>query len=105
MEEVCRASHLKDRRKSSWSTKEETTMKRFTRLISPYVAYAFIYLPLPDTADACIEEGTGSAVLKVLAAVLVGGVFVYNHFRNRIHTFVNKLLSSEEKREGAEDQG
>jgi cytochrome b len=80
-------------------------MKRLVRLTALPVAYAFLYLPFPDTAGACIEEGIGSAVLKVLAAVLVGGVFMYNHFRNRINIFVNKLLSREEKREGAEDQG
>ena len=80
-------------------------MKRFARLIELPAAYAFLYLPFPDAADACIDQGTGSAVLKVLAAVLVGGVFMYNHFRNRINTFVNKLLSRGDKREGAEDQG
>ncbi len=80
-------------------------MKRYTRMIAPYVAYAFVYLPFPDAADACIDQGTGSAVLKVLAAVLVGGVFMYNHFRNRINIFINKLFSREEKREGAEDEG
>ena len=79
-------------------------MKRFARLIELPVAYAFFYLPFPDAADACIEEGISSAILKVLAAVLVGGVFMYNHFRNRIKAFVNKLFSREEKREGAEDQ-
>ena len=80
-------------------------MKRLARLTALPIAYAFLYLPFPDAADACIEEGIGSAVLKVLAAVLVGGVFMYNHFRNRINTFVNKLFSREEKPEGAEDQG
>ena len=80
-------------------------MKRLAHLIALPVSYAFLYLPSPDAADACIEEGIGSAVLKVLAAVLVGGVFVYNHFRSRIHTFVNKLLSKEKRREGIEDQG
>ena len=88
--------------KPAQSTKEGTTIKRFARLTALPVAYAFFYLPFPETANACIEEGIGSAVLKVLAAVLVGGVFMYNHFRNQIKTLPN-LFSRGRKREKAED--
>jgi hypothetical protein len=82
--------------------KEETMIKRFSRLTALPIAYAFLYLPFPDTADACIDQGTGSAVLKVLAAVLVAGVFLYNHFRNQIKTLPNSF-SRGRKHEKAED--
>ena len=61
------------------------------------IAPALICLTFPETADACIDQSTGSAVLKVLTAVLVGGLFAYNHFKLRINALVKRLLTREEK--------
>jgi len=77
-------------------------MKRFTRLAMTPVVPAFLYSTFPSTTDASLDQGTGGAILKVAVAVLVGGVFVYSHFRDRIHAFVRNLLSREENREGPE---
>ena len=78
-------------------------MKRFTRLTMTPVVPAFFCLAFPETADGCLDQGTGSAILKVAVAVLVGGVFLYNHFRDRIKTFYRNLVSRGENRERAED--
>ena len=68
-----------------------------------FLIFAFLLMPSPDTAGACLDQGTGSAVLKVLAAVLVGGVFFYNHFRNRINTLLSNLFSKGKGKERIED--
>ena len=78
-------------------------MKWLEYLTKPLILSGFLLLPFPDTTGACIDQGTGSAILKVGAAVLVGGVFFYNHFRNRINAFVSNLLSRGGKRDGTED--
>ena len=76
---------------------------RYCRYVSKLrFSFAFLFAPFPDPASACLEDGTGGAVLKVLAAVLVGGVFFYNHFRNRINTFVSKLFSRRARGGGPE---
>jgi len=67
------------------------------------IAPAFFYLALHGTRDACIDQSTGSAILKVAVAVLVGGVFLYNHFRDRIKTLYSNLASRGEERERDED--
>jgi hypothetical protein len=77
-------------------------MKHFIRLRTMLVVPAFFYSTFPSTTDASLEQGTGGAILKVAVAVLVGGVFVYSHFRDRIHAFVRNLLSREENSEGPE---
>ena len=78
-------------------------MKHFTRLTMMLVVPTFFHSNLPSTTDACLDQGTGSTILKVAVAVLVGGVFLYNHFRDSIKTFYSNLVSRGEKREGAED--
>ena len=61
------------------------------------IAPAIICFTFPETADACIDQSTGSTVLKVLTAVLVGGLFAYNHFKIRINALVKRLLAREAK--------
>jgi hypothetical protein len=78
-------------------------MKRFTPLAMMLVVPAFFYPTFPTATDASLDQGTGGAILKVAVAVLVGGVFLYNHFRDRINTFYRNLVSRGENRERAED--
>jgi hypothetical protein len=61
------------------------------------MAPAIFCLTFPESADACIDQSTGSTVLKVLTAILVGGLFAYNHYKSRINTLVKRLLAREEK--------
>jgi hypothetical protein len=77
-------------------------MKHFTSLRMMLIVPAFFYSTFPSATDASLDQGTGSAILKVAVAVLVGGVFVYSHFRDRVHVFIRNLLSRAEKREGTE---
>jgi len=72
-------------------------MRFLTRTGMMAVVPAFICLTFPETADTCIDQSTGSAVLKVLTAILVGGLFAYNHYKSRINSLVKKLLAREEK--------
>ncbi len=83
--------------------KQGITMKRFAPLaMMPFVP-VILHLTFPEAADADLDQGTVSAVLKVGAAVLVGGVFVYNHFRNKVNAFFKNLFSRSGEREGAEE--
>ncbi len=57
------------------------------------VVPALLFVGFPVAADAGSDPGIGNAVLKVSAAVLVSGVFVYNHFRGRVRGFLSGLIS------------
>lgn len=79
-------------------------MKFFTRfLIMVTVTPAFFYLTFPQTANACLDQGTGSTILQVFVAVLVGGLFLANHFRDKIQMYRRKLFKRGEEGESAED--
>ena len=77
-------------------------MKFYTCLIMAPVVPVFLYLTIPQTADAYNLESGGSS-LHLIAALFVGGLFAANHFRDRIRTFYRKLVSRGEKSERAED--
>jgi len=66
------------------------------------VVPAFFYLTIPQAADVHNLE-SGSSSLHLIAALLVGGLFAANHFRDRIKTFYRNLVSRGKKRERAED--
>jgi hypothetical protein len=57
------------------------------------VVPAFVCLTCPEAADACLDQGTGSAVLQVLMGVLVGGLFAANHFKSQIMSVWKRLSS------------
>lgn len=61
----------------------------FTLVMAP----ALLLVGFPGAADAASDPGTASAVLKVGTAVLVSGIYVYNHFRVRIRGSLSRLVS------------
>jgi len=73
-------------------------MKFFTLLIMVTVAPSFFYLTFPQTANACLDQGTGSAILQAFVAVLVGGLFLANHFRDKIQIYRRKLFKKRRRR-------
>jgi len=78
-------------------------MRYFALLsITPFVS-ALFYLTLPSTSDANPAQGTGNTIAQVIVAVLVGGLFAFNHYKGTIKTFYKNLVSRGEKREGPDD--
>jgi hypothetical protein len=63
---------------------------------------AFFFLTSSDMIDACIDYGTGSTVLRVFVAVLVGGLFAANHYKHRIGTIYHKLRYRDKDGEASE---
>ena len=68
-------------------------MRGFTGFTVMAVTPALLFASFPGAADAASDPGTASAVLKVGTAVLVSGIYVYNHFRVRIGGLLGGLVS------------
>ena len=66
-------------------------MNRLKDVSMMAVAPALLLIGTPEAASAGAEPGIANAVLKVGAAVLVSGVFLYNHFRHRIRGLISRL--------------
>ena len=73
-------------------------MRGFRSFAVMAVAPALLLVGFPEAADAASDPGTASAVLKVSTAVLVSGIYVYNHFRVRIGGFLGGRLVSRGRR-------
>lgn len=78
-------------------------MRYFALLPITPVISAFFYLTLPSTPDANPAQGTGNTIAQVVVAVLVGGLFAFNHYKGTIKTFYRNLVSRGENREGRDD--
>ena len=75
-------------------------MRRFPRLpVTPVLPAVIICLPLAETPDAYLDPGTGSVILQMAIAGLVGGLFAVKLFWGRIGAFFRNLLSPGAKRE------
>lgn len=55
-------------------------------------------LMLPQPADAYIEPGTGSYLLQIILAALVGGIFAIKRFYWNIKDFFARHLSKADKK-------
>lgn len=55
-------------------------------------------LTLPETTYAYLDAGTGSYIIQLIIAALLGGLFAIKLFWNKIKNFFRNLLSKEEKR-------
>ena len=73
------------------------------RLLTICFFVMLFYLAFPPFAYAYLDPGTGSYILQLLVAGLVGGAFVINMFRTRIHAFFKKLFSRGETRQRTDE--
>jgi hypothetical protein len=60
------------------------------------VFFAFCMFLFPMNAHAYLDPGTGSYVLQLALAALVGTLFAIRLFWNRIKSFFGNLLSKQE---------
>ena len=68
-------------------------MKRFTHLIITFITLALFCLTLPKTAYAYLDPGTGSYVIQMIIAALVGVAFVIKIYWGKTKTFLANLIS------------
>jgi hypothetical protein len=74
-------------------------MRRYSPLIlTPIMPAIIIHLPMPGAADAYLDPGTGSVILQMAIAGVVGGLFAVKLFWGRIGSFFRNLLSPSAKR-------
>lgn len=73
------------------------------RLLTICFLGMLLYLAFPPFVYAYLDPGTGSYILQLLVAGLVGGAFVIKMFWSRIQTFFRRLFSRGEKLEDETD--
>ena len=79
-------------------------MKRFTHSsLTPLLPAIMIGIPYPEATDAYLDPGTGSVILQMGIAALVGGLFAVKIFWGRIRAFFRSLWPRGPKSEAVRD--
>ena len=79
-------------------------MKRFTRSsLTSLLPAIVVGIPFPDATDAYLDPGTGSVILQMGIAALVGGLFAVKIFWSRIRAFFKSLWARGPKSEAVRD--
>ena len=67
-------------------------MKGFIRLIAIFLCLVSVSLVFPQKAHAYLDPGTGSYILQLLIAALIGAIFAVKLFWNNIKIFLKRLF-------------
>jgi len=73
--------------------------KNFERFSIIFFGLGFTFLIFPQNAHAYIDPGTGSYILQLIIAGLVGALYAVKLFWARIKLFFTSLLSYGKKNE------
>ena len=71
-------------------------------LTTSLLLWLFVHLLLPSRAYAYLDPGSGSYLLQIAIASLLGGILALRLFWNRIKTFWVDLLGRRERGEERE---
>jgi hypothetical protein len=78
-------------------------MGYLTSLITILVALVLACLAFPRPAYAYLDPGTGSYILQLILAALLGAAFAVKLFWKDVKAFFGKLFSRQEDHEEEED--
>lgn len=78
-------------------------MKHFSHLVTVTILLTLSCLIFPKDAYAYLDPGTGSYILQLLIAALLGGLFAVKLYWKRIKIFFKNLFSRGKKYEKAKD--
>jgi flagellar biosynthesis protein FliQ len=67
---------------------------RFKKIIIAFILVQVIFIP---KAYAYLDPGTGSYILQVIMAAVVGGLFITKLFWNKMKAFLNNIFDREKK--------
>ena len=65
-------------------------MKHFRTITTVILTAAFFYLAFPQAAFAAIEEGHSITLPQLLILGFVLGLYLYNHFKDKIKAMFTK---------------
>lgn len=74
-------------------------MKNFTNISTILIVLALFYLVFTEKVYAYLDPGTGSYILQLIIAGLLGGLFALKMFWSKVKNFFVNLFSSEHKYE------
>lgn len=68
-------------------------MTFFRGTVSTCIALAVLLVLFPEPLFAYLDPGTGSYILQIILAAVLGGLFAIKLFWNRIKVFLKRIFS------------
>jgi hypothetical protein len=78
-------------------------MRNFTYFSTILTVLGLVYLVFIEEAYAYLDPGTGSYILQLIIAGLLGGLFALKMFWSKVKNFFVNVFSRGNKHEKAED--
>ncbi len=78
-------------------------MKYFTHFTTIFALFALFFLIFSEEAYAYLDPGTGSYILQLIIAGLLGGLFALKMFWSKVKNFFVNVFSRRNKHEKTED--
>ena len=78
-------------------------MKNFTNISTILIVLALSYTVFTEEAYAYLDPGTGSYILQLIIAGLLGGLFALKMFWGKVKNFCVNLFSGRNKHGKTED--
>lgn len=72
-------------------------IKYFRQLATVVFLFSLLYLVFPQRVYAYLDPGTGSYILQLVIAFLLGGSLVIRIYWKKIKTYLANLLSKKQK--------
>jgi len=76
---------------------KKSKMKYLKYLVVIAVSFSLLYLMFPQTAYAYLDPGTGSYILQLAIAILLGGSLVIKIYWRKIKVYFLNLFSKKNK--------
>lgn len=78
-------------------------MKNFTNISTVLIVLALFYFVFTEEIYAYLDPGTGSYILQLIIAGLLGGLFALKMFWSKVKNFFVNVFSRGNKHEKTED--
>lgn len=78
-------------------------MESYILLITRLVILVLFFLSLSHNAYAYLDPGTGSYIIQLIIAALLGGLFAAKQLRNKINIFFKGLVSRRKRHDKDDD--
>jgi hypothetical protein len=70
--------------------------KRLTSLIISFAAFSLVF---PRKVDAYIDPGSGSYIIQVILAAVLGGLFAVKLYWKKIKSYFSNIFSKEKDKD------
>lgn len=78
-----------------------STMRKIANHRFEFIVFALLAATVPNTAHAYLDPGTGSMVLQVVVAGVLGALFTFKSYVRAVFSSIGRLFGKQQGRSDA----